>query len=191
MSYDDVWTVLDREYEFKKGTYEVYSKVFKELRSLNGYENQSSTILVVAKVEDCFNPGKFVFDVFGLDEGDENHYAIEMTSWHELINFYVLQKSIELYGAAEVVAHILFKITFFGYSADVVDNRVAKEIEILKEYHDEIENGAVKSFSTEEIRAELGIFDKRTDEEKELQLKEFNRIQIENEKIYRELLEID
>ncbi|MCG2790665.1 MAG: hypothetical protein L6305_02825 [Actinomycetia bacterium] len=88
---------------------------------------------VVAKTEDCFKAGKFIFDVFGITKDDENHYALEMTSWNEWLNFNVLDKSIEFYGAADVVAHALYEMTFFGYSSKTVYKKVEEEKHILNE----------------------------------------------------------
>ena len=96
--------------------------MFKELKSLESKPCKSPITLVVAKVEDCFEAGKFIFNVFGIKESDENHYGLEMTSWNEWLNFHVMDKSIEFYGAADVAAHALYEMTFFGYSSEAVEN---------------------------------------------------------------------
>jgi len=188
IGYDAVWDVLDREYKFKQGAYEAYRMAFEELKSLETRPNQSSMKIVIAKVEDRFEPGEWIFDVFGYKDGDKNHYALEMIPWDEWIGFNVLEKSVEMYGSAEVVAHALYEMTFFGISAETAARRIAEEKKILNERYLEVETGAVECFSAEDIIAELGIVDKRTKEEKEKQLDEFNRIQYENEKVYKQLL---
>ena len=188
LNYDDIWAVLDKEYKNKDGAYEVYKRVFEELKSLDPKPCEPLITLVVAKVEDCFEAGTFIFDVFGIQDRDEEHYALEMTSWIEWLSFEVLDKSIEAYGAANVVAHALYEMTFFGYSSDVVDERVTEEKQILHERHEEIENGTAELISFDEFMAELGYVDERTEEEKEQQQKKYLRITAENKKVYKMLL---
>ncbi|MCF8012531.1 MAG: hypothetical protein K9L56_14770 [Clostridiales bacterium] len=189
VNYEEVWHVLDRDYELESGAYEVYRHVFEELQSFEPSLSESVvTTLVVAKVEDPLEPGKIIFDVFGIEKGDESHYALEMVSWDEWLNFHVLKKSIETYGAADVVAYALYDMTFFGFSAEAVAKKVAEEKQILNERHEEVERGNVQFVSLEEVMADLGIIDNRTPEEEERQLKETARIIAENKKVYKDLL---
>ena len=74
---------------------------------------------------------EFIFDVFGVISGDENHYALEMNPWDEWLNYDILNKSIEVYGQAEVLAHILYEMTFFGFSSKTVKKRAEKERKFL------------------------------------------------------------
>jgi len=185
---DKVWEVLNREYNHKEGAYEAYKKVIEELKSLKPKLSKPEVTLVVAKVKDGIEPDKLIFDVFGIKEGDEEHYGLVMVPWEEWLGLNVLTKSVEKYGAAEVVAHALYEMTFFGYSAEAASKRVAEEKRILDEQEEEIKGGKAQFIPFEEVMAELGIVDKRTPEEKEEQQKEFERITAENEKIYKELL---
>ena len=103
VNYDDVWTVLDKEYEHKDGACEAYKRVFEELKSLLLKACEPPITLVVAEVEDCFETGTFIFNVFGIQDGDESHYALEMIPWNEWLSFKVLDKSVETYGMEGVV----------------------------------------------------------------------------------------
>ncbi|MCR4437241.1 MAG: hypothetical protein QHH06_15630 [Clostridiales bacterium] len=62
------------------------------------------------------------------------------------------------------------------------------EIEILKKRREEIENGTAELLSWNEVCKDIGYVDDRTEEEKELQQKQFERINAENKKIYEMLL---
>lgn len=172
MYYDDVWIVLDREYKYKKRAYEVYKSVLEELKMLEPKPCDPPITLVVAKIEDCLNAGEFIFDVFGIIKGDENHYALEMTSWNEWLNFDVLDKSVEVYGTADVVAHALYEMTFFGYCSKAVDKRVEEEKHILDERYEEIQNGTAQFIPFEEVMVKTNYVDKRTPQEKEKGYKE-------------------
>lgn len=188
INYEDVWKVLDREYHHESGAFEVYQRVLEELLGLQAEPNEAGITIVVAKVEDFSEPGTFVFEVFGVKEGDENRYAMEMSPWEDLLGSRVLGKSIELYGAAAVVAHVLYGMTFFGYSREEVAKRVDAEKLILTERMEELEAGNTKLLTSEEVMKSFGITDTRTVEEKELRQKEIERIFAENEKVYRGLL---
>ena len=186
--FDDVWEVLDREYKLKPGTYEVYQRVVEELTELSPSASDDELTLVVAKIEDVFEPGTFTFEIFGVKKGDENHYGLEMTSWDEWLGYTVLKKSIEIYGPAAVVAHALYEMTFFGNSAQTVTKRIEEEKQILKERLQELESGNMEVVSGEELRGSLGIPDKRSDEERKQRKRQVERIQAENKKVYKELL---
>ncbi len=149
VNYDHVWAVLNEEYEHKDGAYEAYKNVLEELKTLKPRQCEPPTTLVVAKIEDCIEPGTCIFDVFGIIKGDKNHYALEMTSWNEWLNFIVLDKCLEVYGNVDVVAHSLCEITFFGYSLKTVDKRVKEEKRILDKGIREIENDASQLISYE------------------------------------------
>ena len=186
VNYDDVWHVLDREYEHKKGAYKAYKQVFEELKSMETAKSQFT--LVVAKVEDYSAAGEFIFEVFGVKEDDEERYSLAMAPWEEWNGLTVLDKSIEVYGPAAVVAPALYEMTFYGYSAEAQAKRVAEDIQILNERHDELESGTAKLLTLKEVMAELGIVDNRTPEEKEHQRREYERIYAENTEVYKMLL---
>ncbi|MHB1276714.1 MAG: DUF6557 family protein [Candidatus Humimicrobiaceae bacterium] len=186
--YDDVWIVLDKGYKYKKSAYEVYKSVLEELKMLEPKPCDPPITLVVARIEDCLNASEFIFNVFGIIKGDENRYALEMTSWNEWLNFDVLNKSVEVYGAADVVAHALYEMTFFGHCSKAVDKRVEEEKHILDERYKEIQNGTAQFIPFEETMVKTNYVDKRTPQEKEKEYKECERITAKNEKIYKMLL---
>jgi len=188
VSYNHVWDVLGKEYNHKDGACEAYKNVLEELKTLKPRPCKPPITLIVAKIEDCIEPGTSIFDVFGIIKGDKNHYALEMTSWDEWLNFNVLDKCLEVYGNAEVTAHSLYEITFFGYSKKTVDERVKQEKRILDKSIREVENGTSQLISFEEAMEKINFVDKRTPEEKEKEYREYNQITAMNKKIYKMLL---
>jgi len=188
VNYNHVWAVLGKEYNHEDGAYEAYKKVIEELKTLKPRPCEPLITLIVAKIEDYIEPGTSIFDVFGIIKGDKNHYALEMTSWDEWLNFNVLDKCIEVYGNADVTAHSLHEMTFFGYSSKTMDERVKQEKRILDKGVREIEKGTSQLISFEEAMAKIGFIDKRTLMEKEKECREYNRITAMNEKIYKMLL---
>ena len=186
--YDEVWAVLVKEYKLKDDAYEVYKSVFEELKIFKPKPCKPPITLVLAKIEDYSEAGKFIFEVFGIIKGDKNHYALEMTSWNEWLSFNVLDKSIKVYGAADVVAHALYEMTFFGYSSKTVDEKVEEEKYILNKSKEEIQNDTAHYLHFEEAKTKTNYIDKRTLEEKEKEHKECEQITAKNEKIYKMLL---
>ena len=188
VAFDDVWTELKKEYSLKDEEFEAYFKAFKQLNELTPEPNNDGFRLVVARVEDGFEPGTFNYDVFGTKPGDSEHYALEFSSWSKLLSFEVVEKCVEVYSAVVVAAHSLYEFTFFGYDADEVQAKTNMEIEILNERCNEIENGTVELVSFDEVCKKIGYVYNRTEEEKELKHKQFERINAENKKIYEMLL---
>jgi hypothetical protein len=180
--------VLNEEYDHNDNAYEAYKKVLEELKILKPRQCEPPITLIVAKIEDCIEPGTYIFDVLGIIKGDKDHYALEMTSWDEWLSFNVLEKCLEVYGNADVVAHSLYEMTFFGYSSKAVDKRVKEEKRILDKGVREIENGTSQLISFEETMAKIGFIDKRTPGEKEKEYKEYKQITAMNKKIYKMLL---
>lgn len=193
IAFDDVWEVMEREYHVKKGDYEVYRRVLEELKVLNSSACNSEITLVVAKVEDFSEPGTYIFEVFGIKAGDQEHYGLEMSPWEEWLSAKVLEKSIDKYGGAAVVAHVLYEMTFFGYSAEVVNKRIAEEEEILMESLEDLEKGSLEWKTLDELKSSLGILDghEQTDEEIAQKKKQFERIYTANQRVYKELLEFE
>lgn len=186
--FDDVWAELNKEYSMKDGAFEAYKRVFNQLKELTPGINHDNLRLIVARVEDKFEPGTFIFEVFEMKSGDKDHYALELSPWKEWLSFEVIGKCIELYGAATVVAHSLYGLTFLGYDVADVEANIEKEIEILRERQGEIDDGTAKLISQDEVRKNFGFIDNRTEEEKEFQHKQFERIIAENNIVYEALL---
>jgi hypothetical protein len=186
--FDDVWTELEKEYCMKDEAFEAYFKVYNQLKELTPEPNHDGFRLVVARVEDGLEPGTFTYDVFGIKPGDNDHYALELLPWSELLSFEIVEKCVEAYSAAAVVAHCLYEVTFFGYDASDVEANIKKEIEILKERLEEIENCTAELVSWDEVCKDIGYVDDRTEEEKERQHKQFKRINAENKRVYEMLL---
>lgn len=186
--FDEVWRELARERDVSEDKYLTYQKAFCEIQSLGNSACQSPITLVVTRAMVRSRPKEWVFDVFGIQEGDENHYALEMTPWEEWANFKVLDQSIAEYGAAAVVAHALNEMTFFGYSAETTAKKVAEEIAIIEERCKKIEEGSEELISSKEVMALLGMTNEYYQEEREEERRDGEDCLIENRRILERLL---
>ena len=187
--FDDIWKELNKEYFLNDGAFEPYLGVFNQLKKLTPEPCHDRFRLAVVRVEDGFEPGNFIYDVFGIKPDDKERYALEVLPWKKWLSFEVIDKCIEVHSAAVVVAHSLYELTFFGYDAIEVEERIKKEIEIiLNERHKEFENGTAKYVPWEEVCKELGYAGNRTEKEKELEYSQLERINAENKMVYEEML---
>jgi len=189
VNYNDVWAVIGKEYNLKKDARQAYEAVFEELKILEPKPCDPPVICVVAKMENWLSPGEFIFDVFGIISGDKNHYALEMNPWDEWLNYDILNKSIEVYGQAEVLAHILYEMTFFGFSSKTVNKRAEKERKFLEKSYKEIQSGTAKLTKFEDFMKEEGYIDKRTPEEKRKEIRQCRQIAVKNEIVLKMLLD--
>jgi len=189
VNYNDVWAVIGKEYNLKKDARQAYEAVFEELKILEPKPCDPPVICVVAKMENWLSPGEFIFDVFGVISGDKNHYALEMNPWDEWLNYDILNKSIEVYGQAEVLAHILYEMTFFGFSSKTVNKRAEKERKFLEKSYKEIQSGTAKLTKFEDFMKEEGYIDKRTPEEKRKEIRQCRQIAVKNEIVLKMLLD--
>lgn len=92
------------------------------------------------------------FDVFAIQPDSREHYAVEYTSWKELLSFDVLSRSIREYGIEVVCAAILYEMTFFGMEESAVDRERKKLVESV----DEIKSGeSAEIISFDDYKKEL------------------------------------
>jgi len=187
-NYIDVWAVIEKEYKLEKNACQTYEAVFEELKILEPKPCEPPVICVVAKLQDWLSPGEFIFDVFGIIDGDSNHYALEMSTWNEWLGYDILNKSIEVYGQAAVLAHILYEMTFFGFSSKTVNKRAEKERKFLEKSYEEIQSGTAKLMNFKDFMKKEGYIDKRTPEEKQKELRQYRQIAAKNEITFKMLL---
>ncbi len=184
--FEDLWQVLQQAYELPDKAMSAYRNAYDELCALSPTASKKTGTLVVAKLLDTIEENAYVFDVFVKHPGDEERYALSLSPWEEWIAYPVHGKSVELYGAAAVLAHILYDMTFWGYSQKDYNKKCAEVHEDL--HQAEIEAAEGKTIPAEEVFRKLGYVDERTEDEKVRQNKYIERALKENECFLRDLL---
>lgn len=158
--FDEVWMEIKNAYNLPNKVKSVYECVYDELKeiSINAQTMSDEAFTIgVCELEDALEPGVFVFDVFGISHNDSNRYSLIMEPWSDWLSYDVLDKSVELYGATIVLAHILYEMTFYGYSSHDSKKKQEEITGKLKETQQSIDNGSATLISSEEVYAALGL----------------------------------
>ena len=195
VSFDEVWEILKGKYDVPEKGKSAYIQVFDELRDMDlqiesGAEKEEATTIGVCEFEDLLEPGKFVYDVFGISQGDSNRYSLSLEPWSNWINYNILDKSIQIYGEATVLAHILYEMTFYGYSSEDVEERHQEVINALNDSYKMIEEGKSEFIPAEDVFSKLG-FEKDEAIDLEIERKKSEEMKAainRNEAIFQELI---
>ncbi len=110
---------------------EHYRSIFKELFFMKPVVNEP-ILLFMAQITDDLRTG-YPFDVFGVEEGQEGYFGLEMFSWPEWLGFKIVDQSKGLIinlGLDEFVALCLRKMTTLGFTEAEIEARI-HEIESL------------------------------------------------------------
>lgn len=167
----EVWVELKKAYEVSDAEKLVYRGVIDELKELTTEKQLNSAedfTIGVCELEDVLDPDTYVFDVFGISHEDKYRYSLIMEPWSNWLSYDVLDRSVELYGQTVVLAHILYEMTFHGYSSLDSAQEQQEIIEKLDEAKKSIDEGKASLVSQEEVYATLGLErDKELDPELE------------------------
>lgn len=110
------------------------------------------------------------------------NYAFEFSPWNEILGYELFVPNINSFGADKLLAVIIYEMTFCGFTEEEHQKEVQKLRETIAEtesIHNLPEEEQKKYYkNAEDVFAELGYKDTRTEEEK----------QREREQLYRETL---
>ena len=129
--YHSIFNVLHKHYCRQESDHNlmelamIYRKVRDELLSLPLNEEPEGYILIKSKDNE-------VEDVLIKDK--DEIFAADFVEWGNLIDREVIPDSSYKGNIAEMAAHILWEITFYGYSWDDIASRKAEINEATKNY---------------------------------------------------------
>jgi len=158
--FDEMWVELKKAYDIPDKVKLVYRGVVDELEEIS-IENPTNLDEVftigVCELEDVLEPGTLVFDVFGISHDNTGRYSLMFAPWSNWLSYDILDKSIDIYGETVVLAHILYEMTFNGYSSHDTEQKQQKIIEKLYEAKKSIDDGYASLVYPEEVYASLGL----------------------------------
>lgn len=167
-----------------------YNKVIDKLLNMPPTFEDTLNLMVLSQ-RDYFGEEECI-EVFGVQDNDTECYALEMTPWSEWLGFKVIQKSVDIYGKLVFVAECLYEMTFVSFD----EAEIAKQVKELNEISERIKNGKEKTYTAEEVFAELkekyGFDDSEDEEERETEeerLARMERVKQYNEQKRKEILE--
>lgn len=122
--YDSYYTNKDKEYD-KNGMVQAYTGVVRELIELP-HNPIDHKLLVRSTVET--KGDEPVISV--ILEHDDSTYGVDFVLWEELIDADVLDESMHMLPH-DILAHILWEITFYGFSAARVKQKKVEMDELV------------------------------------------------------------
>ena len=93
-------------------------------------------------------------------------YAYEFCDVGEILNFEVSKACIYAFGEFNYASAILYELTFFGYSLDIVEKTVSDKVSELNSAIEEIESGNVNLISGESVFKNFDFKDSKLNFEK-------------------------
>ena len=100
-------------------TEEVFRRAIKILNEMEPVRSDTE-ILCIEKIQ-----GEWIdYNVYLLDIIDQKTYAIEASSWANILGCRVDEKSLSDYGNEKFTTLILWEITWFGYDEKTIQDRL-------------------------------------------------------------------
>lgn len=118
-------------YPGEKKNVEGYNAAYQELLSIQNIDNSEDTI--------CFEIHKSEFDdeewvdVYFLKDDGVSRYALDFKSWHSILGMNVNSDIFTYMDMVDVFAHILFEITYYGFSNAAVSQKFSEILDIRNE----------------------------------------------------------
>lgn len=123
---------------------EALRKVYQTLMTMAPQTTEPQTYLFVAQLTNEY-VGKYPFDVFGVEEGSDEPFGLEIMPWNEWLGLTVYEKTrgfVERLGLEEFVALCLRKMTVLGYTETEIEAKVADLMQYEFDVDDEEEEEA-------------------------------------------------
>lgn len=102
--------------------------VYQHLMTLEPETVEPPVYLFLAQLTSEY-VGRYPFDVFGIEEGTDEPFGLEIMPWKEWLGLKVYEKTrsfVERLGLDEFVALCLRKMTVLGYTEEEIEAKVAE-----------------------------------------------------------------
>ncbi len=135
-SFNNVIKTLISLFPKEKYITSKYKKLYMQLKQLNSLTRKETIFIEFNKSGECY-------DVIFRYRNDNQHYAVDFIKRKILVNMKVSKETLSKYSEAEIIAHFLYEITWWGFD----------ERKLLKEAKESINNTKTESFETiEELK---------------------------------------
>lgn len=143
-----LFNTYKNEEKFEKG----YRDTFDKLLKLDPITEDNDLLLFVVERKQTFGDEEEHFiSVYGKSIEDNEHYALDFTPWNRWLGMTIVERSLNKYGKICFVAECLREMTFISFDED----KIQEEFDNLKAISERIDAGIEKTYSFEEILANL------------------------------------
>jgi len=149
-NFRNVKEALLRLYPDQKKNIKGYRYVFQTLRLMKPRYNKEGMIIDIRKVGRGRNA---YFSVSGVcrEKGINQLFGIECMPWSKWLGCEVNKQILKKMTKDEIVAHCLWEMTFMGFT----QNKIRRELNVLKRQVRDIKDGKVKTIPFEEVMQKL------------------------------------
>jgi hypothetical protein len=149
-NFRNVKEALLRLYPDQKKNIKGYRYVFQTLRLMKPRYNKEGMIIDIRKVGRGRNA---YFSVSGVcrEKGIKQSFGIEFMPWSKWLGCEVNKQILKKMTKDEIVAHCLWEMTFMGFT----QNKIRRELNVLKRQVRDIKDGKVKTIPFEEVMQKL------------------------------------
>ena len=149
-NFRHVKEALLRFYPDQKKNIKGYRYVFQTLRLMKPRYNKEGMIIDIRKVGRGRNA---YFSVSGVcrEKGIKQSFGIEYMPWSKWLGCEVNKQILKKMTKDEIVAHCLWEMTFMGFT----QNKIRRELNVLKRRVRDIKEGKVKTIPFEEVMQKL------------------------------------
>lgn len=145
-SFRNVKDALLELYPDQKKLIKGYKYVFKTLKVMRSRYSKEGMVIDIRRVGRGKNA---YFSVSGVctQKGIKQSYGIEYTPWSEWLGCEVDKQILKKMTKEEITAHCLWEMTFAGFTQD----RIRREINMLKKRVKDLKDGKVQTIPYEEV----------------------------------------
>lgn len=126
--------------------------VFVEVGKKNCAPNESGMTVHVRFIPASDFSDEY-YDVSGKLPGDDAFYGLDFSSFSQWASYLVAEEALASLPPEEIAAHILWEMTFYGFS----DAEIEEERKKIEKAFKDIESGKVELIPAEEVFKELGV----------------------------------
>jgi hypothetical protein len=136
-SYKNIFNVIYKTFLKERKNNQItelsikFENAFTELKSIEK-QNKTKNLVVLNEIE---SEEEQIIDVCFYDDKQDEHYSLDFMDWGEIIDCEVVAP--KKFNQTTIVAHILWEITFWGFSRKKITeerkelNKAVKEVEEL------------------------------------------------------------
>lgn len=118
-----------------------FENAFTELKSIEK-QNKTKNLVVLNEIE---SEEEQIIDVCFYDDKQDEHYSLDFMDWGEIIDCEVVAP--QKFNQTTIVAHILWEITFWGFSRE----KITKERKELNKAVQEAEELNLEELDIEDL----------------------------------------